>query len=75
MAGLTAALAAQVIWTHIDVVSQRLTVQGNKLRSCRYMNGIDAFRKILNTDGPRGLYRGVAVMRPDSDNCDGGPRR
>ncbi|KAM0028146.1 putative mitochondrial carrier domain superfamily [Helianthus debilis subsp. tardiflorus] len=39
---------------------------GNELRSCRYMNGIDAFRKILNADGPRGLYRGVVVMRPDS---------
>ncbi|KAF5793411.1 putative mitochondrial carrier protein [Helianthus annuus] len=61
MAGLTAALAAQVIWTPIDVVSQRLMVQGNQYRSCRYMNGIDAFRKILNTDGPRGLYRGFGI--------------
>ncbi|KAL8230272.1 hypothetical protein R6Q57_000050 [Mikania cordata] len=63
MAGLTAALAAQVVWTPIDVVSQRLMVQGNdkSLKSCKYMNGIDAFRKILNTDGPRGLYRGFGI--------------
>ncbi|KAI3786187.1 hypothetical protein L1987_45319 [Smallanthus sonchifolius] len=70
MAGLTAALAAQVVWTPIDVVSQRLMVQGNDysnskisnpLNSCKYMNGIDAFRKILNTDGPRGLYRGFGI--------------
>ncbi|KAI3727342.1 hypothetical protein L1987_67155 [Smallanthus sonchifolius] len=70
MAGLTAALAAQVVWTPIDVVSQRLMVQGNDysnskisnpLKSCKYMNGIDAFRKILNTDGPRGLYRGFGI--------------
>ncbi|KAK9066169.1 hypothetical protein SSX86_013490 [Deinandra increscens subsp. villosa] len=66
MAGLTAALAAQVVWTPIDVVSQRLMVQGDSkisdpLKSCKYMNGIDAFRKIVNTDGPRGLYRGFGI--------------
>ncbi|KAI3759777.1 hypothetical protein L6452_07829 [Arctium lappa] len=70
MAGLSAALAAQLVWTPVDVVSQRLMVQGNdysnskissSLKSCKYMNGIDAFRKILNTDGPRGLYRGFGI--------------
>ncbi|XP_076898129.1 uncharacterized protein LOC143551619 [Bidens hawaiensis] len=64
VAGLTAALAAQVVWTPIDVVSQRLMVQGNgngNCNSCKYMNGIDAFRKILSTDGPRGLYRGFGI--------------
>lgn len=72
MAGLTAALAAQLVWTPIDVVSQRLMVQGNDysnlnfknsglMKSCKYTNGIDAFRKILNTDGPRGLYRGFGI--------------
>ncbi|KAL4583664.1 hypothetical protein LXL04_008246 [Taraxacum kok-saghyz] len=71
MAGLTAALAAQLVWTPVDVVSQRLMVQGKDYsnpkisstseKSSKYMNGIDAFRKILNTDGPRGLYRGFGI--------------
>nr|XP_016437151.1 PREDICTED: solute carrier family 25 member 44-like [Nicotiana tabacum] len=54
-AGLSAAVAAQLVWTPVDVVSQRLMVQGG---SCKYLNGIDAFRRILKTDGPKGLYRG-----------------
>ncbi|XP_065850916.1 uncharacterized protein [Euphorbia lathyris] len=75
-AGLTSAMAAQLVWTPIDVVSQRLMVQGcnysnsnsnsNKnitpsFDSRRYRNGIDAFRKILYADGPRGLYRGFGI--------------
>ncbi|KAJ4877624.1 Mitochondrial substrate carrier family protein [Raphanus sativus] len=62
-AGLTSAVAAQVVWTPVDVVSQRLMVQGDVSlsSSCRYANGFDAFRKILCTDGPRGLYRGFGL--------------
>lgn len=67
-AGLSAAMAAQFVWTPIDVVSQRLMVQGGDSaahskapNSCKYSGGIDAFRKILNTDGPRGLYRGFGI--------------
>lgn len=70
-AGLSSAMAAQLVWTPIDVVSQRLMVQGcNKssakniipnVNSNRYRNGIDAFRKILYADGPRGLYRGFGI--------------
>ncbi|KAJ4900610.1 Mitochondrial substrate carrier family protein [Raphanus sativus] len=69
-AGLASAVAAQVVWTPIDVVSQRLMVQGdlsaNKhvpgvISSCRYTNGLDAFRKILYSDGPRGFYRGFGL--------------
>ncbi|KAG7551975.1 Mitochondrial substrate/solute carrier [Arabidopsis thaliana x Arabidopsis arenosa] len=69
-AGLTSAVAAQVVWTPIDVVSQRLMVQGDLslskhlpgvMNSCRYRNGFDAFRKILYTDGPRGFYRGFGI--------------
>ncbi|XP_054784384.1 uncharacterized protein LOC129291176 [Prosopis cineraria] len=67
--GLSAAMAAQLVWTPIDVVSQRLMVQGgynnpnnHMANSARnYINGIDAFRKILSTDGPRGLYRGFGI--------------
>lgn len=73
-AGLSAAVAAQMVWTPIDVVSQRLMVQGdrnvqsdnrrkfsNSSSSTTYLNGIDAFRKILNADGLRGLYRGFGI--------------
>ncbi|KAJ6924310.1 solute carrier family 25 member 44-like isoform X2 [Populus alba x Populus x berolinensis] len=59
-AGLSSAMAAQLVWTPIDVVSQRLMVQDCN-GPCRYMNGIDGFRKILNADGPRGLYRGFGI--------------
>ncbi|KAK9282265.1 hypothetical protein L1049_005179 [Liquidambar formosana] len=67
VAGLSAAVAAQLIWTPIDVVSQRLMVQGgdnlkiSNASPCKYLNGIDAFRKILNVDGPKGLYRGFGI--------------
>ncbi|XP_044472469.1 solute carrier family 25 member 44-like [Mangifera indica] len=70
-AGLSSAMAAQLVWTPIDVVSQRLMVQGCNnntsknivlnVSSCRYNNGLDAFRKILVADGPRGLYRGFGI--------------
>lgn len=69
VAGLSAAMAAQLVWTPIDVVSQRLMVQGRvnpiskfpNASPCKYNNGYDAFRKILHTDGPRGLYRGFGI--------------
>jgi solute carrier family 25 protein 44 len=56
-AGVSAAIAAQVVWTPVDVVSQRLMVQ----TAGRYCGGADAFRKILLADGVRGLYRGFGV--------------
>ncbi|XP_010537574.1 PREDICTED: solute carrier family 25 member 44 [Tarenaya hassleriana] len=63
--GLTAAMAAQLVWTPVDVVSQRLMVQGGSglvnASRCKYVNGFDAFRKIIRSDGPRGLYRGFGI--------------
>ncbi|KAJ7951551.1 solute carrier family 25 member 44-like [Quillaja saponaria] len=67
VAGLSAAMAAQLVWTPVDVVSQRLMIQGvcnpnaPNASTCKYINGIDAFRKIIYTDGPRGLYRGFGI--------------
>ncbi|XP_047328658.1 solute carrier family 25 member 44-like [Impatiens glandulifera] len=58
-AGLSAAMAAQVVWTPIDVVSQRLMIQGG--RPYGYNNGMDAFKKIMYSDGMRGLYRGFGI--------------
>lgn len=51
----------QVVWTPVDVISQRLMVQGCATASAKYRGGIDAFKKILMSDGPRGLYRGFGV--------------
>lgn len=74
VAGLSAAMAAQVVWTPVDVISQRLMAQGSggggggggiqsalNALPCKYVNGVDAFKKILNTDGIRGLYRGFGI--------------
>ncbi|KMZ61978.1 Mitochondrial carrier protein [Zostera marina] len=63
-AGLSAAMAAQIVWTPIDVVSQRLMVQGDRRgggKLERYSGGVDALRKILRSDGLRGLYRGFGM--------------
>ncbi|XP_073145620.1 uncharacterized protein [Henckelia pumila] len=67
-AGLSAATTAQLVWTPVDVISQRLMAQGgcggassNPLPICKYLNGIDAFKKIVHTDGIRGLYRGFGI--------------
>ncbi|KAK1281422.1 hypothetical protein QJS04_geneDACA004956 [Acorus gramineus] len=55
-AGLSAAVAAQLVWTPVDVISQRLMVPDH-----RYRGGIDAFGKIVRSDGVRGLYRGFGM--------------
>ncbi|CAI8599437.1 unnamed protein product [Vicia faba] len=74
-AGVTSAMSAQLVWTPIDVVSQRLMVQGGgcgggnggaksilaNLNSENYRNGLDVFRKIFYNDGPRGFYRGFGI--------------
>lgn len=54
-------VAAQVVWTPVDVISQRLMVQGNACPNSRYRGGLDAFRKIVASDGLRGLYRGFGM--------------
>ncbi|KAK6119648.1 hypothetical protein DH2020_046614 [Rehmannia glutinosa] len=69
VAGLSAAMAAQLVWALIDVISQRLMVQGRRNRNFdsrvvglkNYNGGIDAFRKILHSDGA-GLEAVVAVQ-------------
>eukprot|EP00252_Welwitschia_mirabilis_P015815 TRINITY_DN3514_c0_g1_i1.p1 TRINITY_DN3514_c0_g1~~TRINITY_DN3514_c0_g1_i1.p1 ORF type:complete len:336 (-),score=46.46 TRINITY_DN3514_c0_g1_i1:256-1263(-) len=62
-AGVSAAVAAQLVWTPVDVVSQRLMVQGAQGFSQRkgYCSGIDAFKTILRSEGLRGLYRGFGI--------------
>ncbi|KAJ7568697.1 hypothetical protein O6H91_01G044400 [Diphasiastrum complanatum] len=62
VAGLSAAIAAQLVWTPIDVVSQRLMVQGSDGSGKRkYHGGINALGSILRADGVKGLYRGFGM--------------
>ncbi|CAD6342489.1 unnamed protein product [Miscanthus lutarioriparius] len=72
VAGLAAAVAAQVVWTPVDVISQRLMVQGNPCPASRYHGGLDAFRKIVASDGLRGLYRGfgMSILTYDPSNAE-----
>ncbi|XP_021720494.1 solute carrier family 25 member 44-like [Chenopodium quinoa] len=62
-AGVSAAIAAQLVWTPVDVVSQRLMVQNSRgnLSKMRYANGVDGFKQIIKSDGLRGLYRGFGI--------------
>lgn len=62
-AGLSASVAAQLVWTPVDVISQRLMVQSKQSNPCiaNYKGGLDAFRTILRVDGWRGLYRGFGM--------------
>ncbi|KAH7315367.1 hypothetical protein KP509_21G046700 [Ceratopteris richardii] len=73
--GIAASVAAQLVWTPVDVISQRLMVQGSVSErqasayacskhghmSPTYKGGLDAFRCIVRTDGWRGLYRGFGL--------------
>ncbi|CAL9215356.1 unnamed protein product [Arabidopsis halleri] len=42
----------QLVWTLVDVVSQRLMAQGSwglvNASRCKYINAFDAFRKIIS---------------------------
>ncbi|KAL6135494.1 hypothetical protein ACLB2K_067722 [Fragaria x ananassa] len=60
LAGMTASLFSQTIFVPIDVVSQRLMVQGYSGHA-RYTGGMDVARQILKTDGIRGFYRGFGL--------------
>ncbi|CAI0454516.1 unnamed protein product [Linum tenue] len=60
IAGMTSSLFSQSVFVPIDVVSQKLMVQGYSGHE-RYKGGIDVVRKIVRSDGIRGLYRGFGL--------------
>ncbi|KAF5180875.1 Mitochondrial substrate carrier family protein j [Thalictrum thalictroides] len=60
IAGMTSSLFSQAVFVPIDVVSQKLMVQGYSGHA-KYNGGLDVARKILKTDGVRGLYRGFGL--------------
>ncbi|CAK9164442.1 unnamed protein product, partial [Ilex paraguariensis] len=70
IAGMAASLCSQALFVPVDVanlnsdgfkqVSQRLMVQGYSGHA-HYNGGLDVARKILKSDGIRGLYRGFGL--------------
>ncbi|KAI9120375.1 hypothetical protein K1719_007408 [Acacia pycnantha] len=60
VAGLTSSLFAQAVFVPIDVVSQKMMVQGYSGHT-EYNGGLDVARKVLRSDGIRGLYRGFGL--------------
>lgn len=60
LAGLTASLLSQAVVVPIDVISQKLMVQGYSGHAS-YNGGLDVARKVLRSDGIRGLYRGFGL--------------
>ncbi|KAJ1406522.1 Mitochondrial carrier protein [Sesbania bispinosa] len=60
VAGMTSSLFAQFVFVPIDVVSQKLMVQGYSGHA-QYRGGLDVARKVLRSDGIRGLYRGFGL--------------
>ncbi|KAL3643861.1 hypothetical protein CASFOL_011793 [Castilleja foliolosa] len=59
-AGMMASLCTQAVFVPVDVVSQRLMVQGYSGHAS-YTGGLDVVRKVIKADGIRGLYRGFGL--------------
>ncbi|XP_022993643.1 solute carrier family 25 member 44-like isoform X1 [Cucurbita maxima] len=60
LAGMTASLFSQAVFVPIDVISQKLMVQGYS-GNTRYNGGLDVARKLVKSDGIRGLYKGFGL--------------
>ncbi|MED6221949.1 hypothetical protein PIB30_059682 [Stylosanthes scabra] len=60
VAGMTSSLVAQSVFVPMDVVCQKLMVQGYSGHA-QYSGGLDVVRKVLKTEGVRGLYRGFGL--------------
>ncbi|XP_047948739.1 solute carrier family 25 member 44 isoform X3 [Salvia hispanica] len=60
VAGMMASFCSQAVFVPVDVVSQRLMVQGYSGHAT-YTGGLDVVRKVVKSDGIRGLYRGFGL--------------
>lgn len=60
IAGMTASLFSQAVFVPIDVISQKLMVQGYSGHAT-YTGGLDVARKVIKSYGVRGLYRGFGL--------------
>ena len=61
MAGGIASLVGQTITVPVDVVSQKLMVQGQGENSGKLKGASTIIREIMKSDGPLGLYRGYLI--------------
>ena len=52
---------ACIVYVPVDVVKERLQVQGGGTSDSRYKGGVDAFVKIWCSEGARGIYRGYGA--------------
>ncbi|KAK8957272.1 Mitochondrial carnitine/acylcarnitine carrier-like protein [Platanthera zijinensis] len=60
LGGMSASISAQAVFVPIDVISQKLMVQGYSGHA-KYTGGLDVARKLIKADGIRGLYRGFGL--------------
>lgn len=60
LGGMTASLFSQAVFVPIDVVSQKLMVQGFSGHA-KYNGGLDVARQLFKESGVRGLYRGFGL--------------
>ncbi|KAJ1382352.1 Mitochondrial carrier protein [Sesbania bispinosa] len=60
IAGMASSLLSQAVFVPIDVISQKLMVQGYSGHT-QYSGGLDVARKVLRSEGVRGLYRGFGL--------------
>ncbi|KAJ4707258.1 Solute carrier family 25 member 44 [Melia azedarach] len=60
IAGMIGSLFAELVFVPVDVVSQKLMVQGYSGHA-NYSGGLDVARKVIKADGIRGLYRGFVL--------------
>ncbi|KAJ1376123.1 Mitochondrial carrier protein, partial [Sesbania bispinosa] len=60
VAGMASSLLSQAVFVPIDVISQKLMVQGYSGHT-QYSGGLDVARKVLRSEGVRGLYRGFGL--------------
>ncbi|XP_042468893.1 solute carrier family 25 member 44-like isoform X2 [Zingiber officinale] len=60
IAGMSASLCSQAVFVPVDVVSQKLMVQGYS-GFTKYNGGFDVVQHIIKTEGIRGLYRGFGL--------------
>jgi len=61
LAGGLASLVGQTITVPVDVVSQKLMVQGQGENTLKLKGASTIIREIVKSDGPLGLYRGYLI--------------
>lgn len=58
-AGLRTGSISQTLTYPFDVLRRKMQVTGMDALGVKYSGALDALQRILKTEGPRGLYRGL----------------